>query len=70
MIAAIKGFETGTPPDGSLLGVDHTSLVDAYLEAISWSVNNSGALQPPSDTPPAQPTAARSGQPARLQTGV
>jgi EAL and modified HD-GYP domain-containing signal transduction protein len=64
VISCIRGFETGTPPEGSVLNIDHDRLVKAYLEAVSWSMVNGVQIMPPSkaalDNPqlPAPPAAA------------
>ena len=60
IIACIRGFELGTPPMGSVLGLDHDKLVRAYMDSVAWAITNGAAIAPPTEAalaapPPRQP---------------
>jgi c-di-GMP phosphodiesterase len=64
VVACILGFETGKPPEGSVLNIDRDRLVKAYVEAVSWSMANGVSIMPPSAAALADPLAAPPPKPA------
>jgi EAL and modified HD-GYP domain-containing signal transduction protein len=67
IIACIRGFETGNPPS-TVLGIEHDRLAGAYMEAVAWSIANSGSIVPPSKSELAAPPAQK--QPVQGWTEV